>query len=70
MLDYCPARRITARTALQHPYFDDIRPPQAPRGMDLPQARAHVGAALLGALPAAQMAVAAGAGGFAANAFR
>lgn len=26
LLDYVPSRRITARAALQHPYFDDIRP--------------------------------------------
>ena len=27
MLEYQPSRRITARAALMHPYFDDIRPP-------------------------------------------
>jgi serine/threonine protein kinase len=26
MLTYDPARRITAKAALQHPYFDELRP--------------------------------------------
>lgn len=36
MLDYLPNRRITARAALQHPYFDDIRP-QPLQPLQLPQ---------------------------------
>ena len=29
LLEYDPNRRITAKAALEHPYFDEIREPQA-----------------------------------------